>query len=50
VRALAEVVLATSIGLLGYAALQSALRAPELPTMLRRRSAGVQVVAGERSG
>jgi putative peptidoglycan lipid II flippase len=50
VRALAEVVLATSIGLLGYAALQSALRAPELPTMLRRRSAGVQVVAGEPSG
>ena len=34
----------------GYAALQSALRAPELPTMLRRRSPGVEVVAGERSG
>jgi putative peptidoglycan lipid II flippase len=45
VRAITEVVLATSLGILGYAALQSALRAPELPMILRRRSPPVPVGA-----
>ncbi len=52
VQALAEVVLATSVGLACYTALQSALRAPELPMILRRRGSRTRPlpVAAEGSG
>ncbi len=49
VRAITEVVLATSLGTVAYAALQSALRAPELPMILRRRSRPVPVGAESSS-
>jgi peptidoglycan biosynthesis protein MviN/MurJ (putative lipid II flippase) len=50
IGALAEIVLATSIGLLAYIGLQSALRAPELPAPLRRRSLRMPVAAPGGSG